>query len=135
MRFKQSRIRKRIVPCGSSWRRPVSARLNGPSSQVVPLLLHLGFARDVVLRVAHARTHSHRKHLCQLTKEDGRRSSRKKAETWPHVAKEACEKLEELGWDTVPNPTCFLDIAFSEHHLFRLLKAFQAKKKSPKKGI
>ena len=50
----------------------------------------------------------------------------------PHVAKETREKLEELGWDTVPHPPYSPDIAPSDYHLFRPLKAFLAKKKFTK---
>lgn len=50
----------------------------------------------------------------------------------PHVAKETRAKLEELGWDTVPHPPYSPDIAPSDYHLFRPLKASLAKKKFAK---
>lgn len=50
----------------------------------------------------------------------------------PHVANETREKLEELGWDTVPHPPYSPDIAPSDYHLFRPLKASLAKKKFTK---
>ncbi|EYC16693.1 hypothetical protein Y032_0033g2791 [Ancylostoma ceylanicum] len=47
----------------------------------------------------------------------------------PHEDKETCDKLEELGWDTVPHPPYSPNNASSDHHLFHLLKEFLAKKK------
>ncbi|KAK6762382.1 hypothetical protein RB195_023192 [Necator americanus] len=46
----------------------------------------------------------------------------------PHVAKETHEKLEELGWDTAPHTAYSSDLALSDYHLFRPLKAFLAEK-------
>ena len=46
----------------------------------------------------------------------------------PHVSKVTQAKLEELGWDTVPHPPYSPDLAPSDYHLFRPLKAFLARK-------
>ncbi|EYC11313.1 hypothetical protein Y032_0051g2135 [Ancylostoma ceylanicum] len=52
----------------------------------------------------------------------------------PHVAKETRDKLDELGWDTVPHPHFSPDIAPSDYHLSHPLDAFLAKKKFTKIG-
>ncbi|EYC40912.1 hypothetical protein Y032_0590g388 [Ancylostoma ceylanicum] len=49
-----------------------------------------------------------------------------------HVAKGTRDKLEELGWDTVPHPPYSLDIVPSDYDLFRPLKAFLTQKKFTK---
>ena len=46
----------------------------------------------------------------------------------PHVAKLTQSTLAELGWDTIPHPPYSPDIAASDYHLFRPLKAHPAKK-------
>ncbi|KAK6735497.1 hypothetical protein RB195_018610 [Necator americanus] len=46
----------------------------------------------------------------------------------PHVAKQTNEKMEQISWDTVSHPPYSPDLARSDYHLFRPLKAFLAKK-------
>ncbi|EYB99061.1 hypothetical protein Y032_0125g1267 [Ancylostoma ceylanicum] len=43
-----------------------------------------------------------------------------------HATKETRDKLEELGWDTVPHPPYSPDIASSDYHLLLPLEAFLA---------
>ena len=99
-----------------------------------PLLL-LGFARNAVLRVARKREDSNCFRVRHSAAETGHRHRREKAETYycddnarPHVSKVTQAKLEELGWDTVPHPPYSPDLAPSDYHLFRPLKAFLARK-------
>jgi histone-lysine N-methyltransferase SETMAR len=44
----------------------------------------------------------------------------------PHVAKIVQEKLEELGWETLPHPPYSPDISPSDYHLFRSMRSHLA---------
>ena len=54
---------------------------------------------------------------------------RRHGDTRPEIDKKTSEKLEELGWVTVPHSSYSPDVAPSDNHLFCSLKEFQAKKK------
>ncbi|EYC36757.1 hypothetical protein Y032_0860g2735 [Ancylostoma ceylanicum] len=105
-------------------------------------LLLLGFARNVILRDARARTYvTGTDHANQLQRRaDAVRERRPRRASVHllqdsarlHVAKETRDKLEELGWDTVLRPPYSPEIVPSDYHLFRPLKAFLVKKKFTK---
>ena len=117
------------------WIRAASGGEARPApSQGSPLLL-VGFRRNAILRIAAtvtASTYTHQlENLIKIGREN--RSGRVNVhllhiDVRPHLAKETQNKLETLGWETVPYPLYSPDLAPSNYDLFRNLKKFLAEK-------
>ena len=97
-------------------------------SQGSPLLL-VGVRRDTILRITATVavfTYTHQlENLVKIGREN--RSGRVNVHLLhinarSHLAKKTQNKLETLGWETVPYPLYSPDLAPSNYHLFRNLK-------------